>query len=99
MPTKPVRRPGGQGWSKGLQNPRLLELDPARDAAVFLVWRVGSTQPRSFHTSEASASDVAQHFVKLGETVCVLRAEVVLKVVGTATLHHAPDRAIREGNT
>ena len=91
MPTwKPSRTSDPRS---GLRNPRLHTLDPRRERVVFMVWTVGHRAPRSFHTSEADARETARESVRPGQSICVLRAEIVATAEAAepiVTFHGAP---------
>ncbi len=77
MPTWKKKVPGGSDVRAGMPNPRLHTLDPLRATALFMVWKVGSRAPRSFHITESDARQTALEIAMPGERVCILRAAII----------------------
>ena len=55
-------------------------MDHLRRPVIWLCWRDGARMPLSFHASEAEARRLAEIRVRAGDTICVLRAELVATV-------------------
>lgn len=66
-------------------------LDASRTRPVFMCWREGARMPNSFHLDEEDAYAIAAKRVRLGESMCVLRAEIT--TVFSAPVVHRVDRS------
>lgn len=71
-------------------------LDAERAGPVFLCWRHGARMPNSFHLDEEEALALATSRLGVGETMCVLRAEIVTVFIAPRPVVTRIDRARRE---
>lgn len=71
-------------------------LDAARAGPVFLCWRNGARMPNSFHLDEEEAIALATRRIAVGETMCVLRAEIVTVFSAPRPIVTRVDRNRRE---
>lgn len=80
MSTWKPKKPSEKDPRRGIQRADFLTLDRRDGQPVFICWREGGRLPSSFHRSVHAAQAVATDRVKAGETICVLRAEIVSSV-------------------
>ncbi len=80
---RPKKHDGGKQPNKSRARQDFITLREGL-TEVFISWRTGTRMPQAFHMTEAEAVGLAQERCAAGETINILRAEIVGQVSSPA---------------